>query len=55
MHSQNNSLDLFMGGLGKEMLTCWVREKGFGAICNISSPEVTLVMFQRSLRGIPDT
>ena len=31
-HSQNNSLDLFMGSLVTEMLTCWAREEGFRAI-----------------------
>ena len=31
-HSQNNSLDPFMGSLVTEMLTCWAREKGFRAI-----------------------
>ena len=31
-HSQNNSLDPFMGSLVMEMLTCWAREKGFRAI-----------------------
>ena len=55
VHSQNNSLDLFMGGLIKEMLTCWVREKGLRAICKITYSEVTLVMFQRSVPNIADT
>ena len=32
VHGQNNSLDLFIGGLLKEISTCWVRQKGFHGI-----------------------
>ena len=54
VHGQNNSLDLFIGGLLKEISMCWVREKGFHGIFNITSSEVTLVMFQRSVANIAD-
>ena len=32
VHGQNNSLDLFIGGLLKEICTCWVRQSGFHGI-----------------------
>ena len=32
VHGQNNSIDLFMGGLLKEICTCWVRQSGFHGI-----------------------
>ena len=32
VHGQNNSIDLFMGGLLKELCTCWVRQSGFHGI-----------------------
>ena len=32
VHGQNNSIDLFIGGLLKEICTCWVRQSGLHGI-----------------------